>query len=219
MLEAYVYRVKNNITGQFYYGYRYRNQKLGIAPENDLWLKYFTSSNRIKNDIKIYGKESFTAEIIYKNTDSVKCWQQEQIAIQREWSNPLLLNGKYHDPDNPEIEIFRRVNLLTEASRQKMSAAGRGRPKTEEHRKKIAAANTGNVGSKQKRMKISAARKIKGATNKGMSPLKYTCPHCGASVSNGNLKRWHGKNCKAIDPVGHITRTAQVAAINRKRVL
>jgi len=214
MIDAYVYRITNKITGEFYHGYRYRNQTLGIEPEDDLWVRYFTSSNRIKKDLKQYGKESFIAEIIYKNPDSVKCWQQEQIAIQQDWGNPLLLNGKYHDA-NSNVEIYRRVNLLTEESRHKMSAASKGRAKSEEHKRKIALANTGKVGSAQKRAKLSAARKGK-ATNKGVSPPKYQCPHCGALVSNGNLNRWHGDKCKSIDPAGHTARSAQIAAINKK---
>lgn len=213
MIDAYVYRITNKITGEFYHGYRYRNQTLGIEPEDDIWVRYFTSSNRIKKDLKRYGKESFNVEIIYKNPDSVKCWQHEQIAIQQDWGNPLLLNGKYHDP-NSNVEIYRRVNLLTEESRQKMSAAAKGRLKSEEHKRKIALANTGNVGSAQKRAKISAARKGK-ATNKGISPPKYQCPHCGALVSNSNLRRWHGDNCKTVDPAGHVLRSTQVAAINK----
>lgn len=216
MIDSYTYRVTNKVTGQFYYGYRYKNQKLNIEPENDLWMTYFTSSNRIKNDIKKYGKDSFVTNIIYRNLDSVKCWQQEQIEIQKEWNNPLLLNGKYHDPDNPNIEIFRRVNLLLETTRKKMSAAGKGRPKTEEHRKKIAVANTGKIGSDQKRSKISAARKGKSPSNKGISPPKYQCGYCNLFVSKGNLHRWHGEKCKSIDPSGHLMRIVQVSTINKK---
>ena len=214
MIDAYVYKVTNKITSEFYYGYRYKNQTLGITPEYDLWIIYFTSSIRIKKDIEKYGKESFTTEIIYKNIDSVKCWQQEQITIKQDWGNPLLLNGKYHDP-NSNVELFRRVNILTEKTRTKMSIAGKGRLKSEDHKKKIAIANTGNVGSAQKRAKLSVYRKGK-STNKGISPPKYICEHCNANVSNGNLKRWHGDNCKSIDPKGHAIRTLQVASINKK---
>lgn len=214
MTDAYVYRVTNTITKQFYYGYRYKNQTLGIKPENDLWVGYFTSSNRIKQDIKKYGKEVFITEIIHKDPDSVKCWKLEQIAIKDNWGDPLLLNGKYHDPDS-NVEIFRRVNLLSEKSREKMSISGKGRQKSEVHKRNIAIANTGNVGSAQKRAKISAYRKGK-STNKGISPPKYTCHHCNTKVSNGNLKRWHGIKCKSIDPEGHLLRTRQVASINKK---
>ena len=215
MIAAYVYTITNTITGEFYHGYRYRNQTLGIAPKYDLWTTYFTSSNRIKNDIKKYGKNSFTC--IYENTDSIKCWQQEQIAIKKDWGNPLLLNGKYHDP-NSTVEIFRRVNILTEKTRLKMSIAGKGKPKSEEHKKKIALANTGNVGSAQKRAKISAAHKGKPPTNKGITPPKYSCPNCNAIVSNGNLKRWHGEKCKSIDPLGHSNRASQVTNLNKKQL-
>ena len=214
MIDAYVYKITNIITNEFYYGYRYKNQKLGVTPENDLWIIYFTSSNRIKKEVQQYGKESFTTEIIYKNIDSVKCWQEEQIIIKQNWGNPLLLNGKYHDP-NSNVEIFRRVNILTEKTRSKMSMAGKGRLKSEEHKKKIATANTGNIGSAQKRAKLSAYRKGK-PTNKGMSPPKFICQHCSSVVSGGNLKRWHNDRCKLVDPNGHTIRTAQVAAINKK---
>ena len=217
MIAAYVYTITNTITGEFYHGYRYRNQTLGIAPKYDLWTTYFTSSNRIKNDIKKYGKNSFTCTIIYENTDSIKCWQQEQIAIKKDWGNPLLLNGKYHDP-NSTVEIFRRVNILTEKTRLKMSIAGKGKPKSEEHKKKIALANTGNVGSAQKRAKISAAHKGKPPTNKGITPPKYSCPNCNAIVSNGNLKRWHGEKCNSIDPLGHSNRASQVTNLNKKQL-
>lgn len=215
MIDAYVYRITNKITNEFYYGYRYKNQSLGIQPEDDLWIKYFTSSNRIKNDLNQYGKNSFITEIIYKNVDSVKCWQQEQILIKENWGDPKLINGKYHDP-NSNVEIYRRVNILTEETKRKMSIAGKGRPKSEEHKRKIALANTGNVGSAQKRSKISAARKGKSPSNKGVTPPKFQCLHCGEVVSNGNLRRWHGDRCKLVDPTGHFMRSSQVASINKK---
>jgi hypothetical protein len=215
MIDAYVYTITNKITGEFYHGYRYRNQTLDIVPNDDLWITYFTSSNRIKNDIKKYGKNSFTATIIYENTDSVKCWQQEQIAIKNDWGNPLLLNGKYHDPES-NVEVFRRIGFFSEESRLKMSMANKGRPKSEEHKRKIALANTGNKGSAEKSAKISISRKGKPPSNKGVTPPKYECPHCKALVSNGNLNRWHGDNCKLVDPVGHTARTLSIALMNKE---
>lgn len=214
MIDAYVYKITNTITNEFYYGYRYKNQSMGLTPESDLWVKYFTSSNRIKNDLKQYGQNSFTASIIYRNPDSVKCWQHEQRLIQEHWGDPKLLNGKYHDP-NSDVEIYRRVNLLSEESKRKMSDSAKGRVKSAEHKRKIALANTGNVGSVQKREKLSAARKGKPPSNKGVTPPKYSCPHCGRIVSQGNLNRWHGDNCKVIDPAGHALRTEQIAAVNK----
>lgn len=44
---------------------------------------------------------------------------------------------------------------------------------------------------------------------------KVVCEHCKKSISIGNYKRWHGNNCKMIDPEGHTNRTLQVSSINR----
>lgn len=45
--------------------------------------------------------------------------------------------------------------------------------------------------------------------------LKKTCPHCHKKVSEGNYSRWHGDNCKLIDPDGHVIRTKHVREINK----
>lgn len=45
---------------------------------------------------------------------------------------------------------------------------------------------------------------------------KKTCEHCKKIVSLGNYSRWHGSNCKKVDPKGHLNRTAQVASIKPK---
>ena len=129
-------------------------------------------------------------------------------------NNPFW--GKKHN--HITIEKLREINTgkkLSNETRQKMSASGKGRSKSEEHKRKIALANTGNIGSAQKRAKISAARKGKSPSNKGVTPPKYSCPHCKSIVSMANLNRWHGNFCKLIDPKGHTRRTFQVAAINR----
>ena len=49
MLEAYVYKITNKVTNQFYYGSRTENIRKNRKPEEDLWKFYFTSSKKIKN--------------------------------------------------------------------------------------------------------------------------------------------------------------------------
>lgn len=41
------------------------------------------------------------------------------------------------------------------------------------------------------------------------------CEHCGISCISSNYYRWHGKNCKVIDPIGHVERSAGVTAIGK----
>jgi hypothetical protein len=216
MIESYVYKITNTVTGEFYYGYRHKNQKLGIPPEEDLWINYFTSSIRIKNDIKKYGANSFVTAIVFRSHDSMECWRTEQQLIKESWGEPLLLNGKYHDTGSM-VEIYRRVGIVSDKARAKMSAAGKGRPKSENHKKNIAIANTGKKGSIQKSKKISVARMGKPPSNKGISPPKENCPHCGKLASIANLRKWHGDRCKVIDPQGHLVRITGIANLHNQR--
>jgi hypothetical protein len=198
MTNSYVYKITNKITNNFYIGYRSKNQKLNRTPQEDIWIKYFTSSKRIKTEIETYGTDAFNVDIISENIDPMLCWRLEQQLIKESWGNSLLLNARYHDPES-DVEVYRRINTLTEESRRKMSLSAKGKPKTESHRKKIAESNTGKPQSDEKRRKISEARKGK-PTNKGVSPPKFNCVHCGKLVSNANLHKWHNDRCKSINP-------------------
>ena len=56
----YVYRITNKILNKHYYGKR-SSKKL---PKEDLGVNYFSSSKKLKHDIKIVGKENFKFKII-----------------------------------------------------------------------------------------------------------------------------------------------------------
>jgi hypothetical protein len=98
MLQAYVYKVTNKETGQFYYGSRTNNVKKGRTPEEDLWKYYFTSSKRIKDMIEDYGIDSFEVEIVYRDVNYDKCFWEEQRLIIEYKENKLSLNQTYIDP-------------------------------------------------------------------------------------------------------------------------
>ena len=49
--------------------------------------------------------------------------------------------------------------------------------------------------------------------------LKIKCEHCGKLVSKANYARWHGKNCKMIDPKGHKSRSSQVTKLGKSNKL
>lgn len=42
----------------------------------------------------------------------------------------------------------------------------------------------------------SGKKGLQEAWNKGKQMPKFCCPHCNKMVSNLNMKRWHGDNCK-----------------------
>ncbi len=49
---CYLLKFKINNDMKFYYGVRYGNVRLGLSPSNDLFKKYFTSSNSVSNLLK-----------------------------------------------------------------------------------------------------------------------------------------------------------------------
>ena len=110
MITPYVYLIKNNITGQFYYGSRARNIRLKKLPEEDLWITYFTSSKKVKSLIEQYGKDSFGVEIIFRDIDYDICYWKEQELLKDSKSNHLCINGTYIDPKTKirKFSIFGR---------------------------------------------------------------------------------------------------------------
>jgi hypothetical protein len=62
--------------------------------------------------------------------------------------------------------------------------SNKGKPKSEEHK-----ANMRKPKSEEHKAKISAG-------NKGNPQPQITCPHCGKTGGNSNMKRWHFDNCK-----------------------
>lgn len=92
MYLAYTYFIKNKITGQFYYGFRSKNISLKRAPVDDFWVRYFTSSEKVKELINLYGRESFDVQILMEDADWHKCYEYEQRLIQNNLSEELCLN-------------------------------------------------------------------------------------------------------------------------------
>ena len=67
---GYVYVITNKTTGKKYIGRKYfvqkrkpKGGKRRVTSESD-WKKYYGSSPELKDAIKLYGKESFSREII-----------------------------------------------------------------------------------------------------------------------------------------------------------
>lgn len=46
---------------------------------------------------------------------------------------------------------------------------------------------------------------------------KYVCPHCNKQTTKVNMIRWHGNNCKTIDPQGHYERSRKVSELYKRR--
>ncbi len=97
IIPFYVYKITLNSSGQFYYGSRTANVRHNRSPERDLWISYYTSSNTIKRLIKEFGKDAFSAEVVYTTTDFDQLYWYEQSLIKEHINNPQCLNKKYQD--------------------------------------------------------------------------------------------------------------------------
>ena len=67
---GFVYRITNIQTGRIYIGRKYfwskrkpKGGKRRVTKESD-WKRYYGSSDRLKSDVKEYGKQNFSREIL-----------------------------------------------------------------------------------------------------------------------------------------------------------
>lgn len=149
-MKPYTYFIRNKITGQFYYGSRGLKLFPDMLPEDDLWVKYFTSSKFVKNLIEEHGKDSFEFSFVLVDESYDKCYWLEQTLIKDSINNPLCLNRYYIDSETIE---------------KKFSSYGRKVSEIEKAKKSAAMMNT--TISEETRAKQSAARK-----NKILKPIK-----------------------------------------------
>jgi hypothetical protein len=111
---AYIYRIENTITNEFYIGSRIKD----AIPHEDLWIKYFTSSKLVAKLIEQHGKDSFTTEIVEIYDDKNQCYIAEQHLIKANIKNPLCLNKQYRIGGergfyniDPDVRAKRRVSI------------------------------------------------------------------------------------------------------------
>jgi len=98
-ISPYVYLGTHQITGQFYIGVRYSNQRKNLSPDDDLGKVYFTNSKVVK---PIFNEFNWT--ILAQFISKEDALEFEEFLIGENWKNPLLLNKnkggkKFHRPD------------------------------------------------------------------------------------------------------------------------
>lgn len=77
MTKPYTYLLYCKPTKEFYYGVRYAEN----CDPNEFWIKYFTSSKRVKERITMFGKDSFEFEIrkIFESSLKARIWEDTVI--------------------------------------------------------------------------------------------------------------------------------------------
>lgn len=120
----YTYRI-THVSGRFYFGSRTSQ----VAPDLDLWRRYFTSSKEVLRMIAEDSPASFTAEVLDSYPTHDECYWAEQRLIKQAIKDPLNLNRFYVDPDS-RLKKFSTAGVKdTAEQRAKKSAIHRGLPK------------------------------------------------------------------------------------------
>lgn len=111
-LYGFVYKITNLLTGQIYIGkkqfYSKRKKPLAkrdqstdqrrkkythVIKETD-WLQYWSSSDRLKEDLSRYGKDKFRREILELScSEKYLTWCE----IEHQIKNDVLRNSSYND--------------------------------------------------------------------------------------------------------------------------
>lgn len=146
---AYTYIIKHLPTNQVYYGVRTANT---VSPHDDLWKEYFTSSTKVHALIDQFGKDSFITEVR-------KTFDNPQKAV--DWELKVLKRCKVLEDNRWLNANIGGYIIPTPASRAKISAFHKDKPKSEEHKQKIAHANRGKKKgplSDETKAKISVAK-------------------------------------------------------------
>ena len=196
-IPAYVYYIRHTLSGQFYYGARYKHIENNVLPEDDLWKTYFSSSKKVLKLRKQDGNDSFEYKVIFKSFDTDECFRFEQTIIKENISNMLCLNSRYFDIEKSKriFSVFGKTlstkgKPKTEETKRRMR-----KPKSLTHRQNISKTQKKNGGngpvfhSEETKNKIRETLKSKPRPNK-------ICPHCNKEGGAISMGRWHFDNCK-----------------------
>lgn len=138
-MKPYTYLIKHIPSGMVYYGVRWKNVRMGLSPEEDLWNVYFTTSKLVKNLINQYGVDSFEYEI--RRTFN-------SIADARQWESCVLT--RMNVLERPTIWLNRTNNkaILNEIGPRGALGKSWKNPVTSERNRKEKLGNQFTKGTK-----------------------------------------------------------------------
>jgi len=131
--QPYTYLLHHIPTNTWYYGVRWAN---GCKPD-ELWVSYFTSSNRVKALRDEYGDNSFEHEVRRKfdSVFSARDWEYKVLRRMKviskpdQWLNRTDNKAIFNDVESTRRGQIKRVKTL----RQRGSLMGDKNPRYGEH--------------------------------------------------------------------------------------
>lgn len=218
----YVYRIKNKITGHFYYGCKYAKN---CSPDT-FWKEYFTSSKTIAEMLIEYPPKLWDTKIIKIGGTPSDVLSFEGKLIKRTLRSEKSLNFRYHETYCGMNEIIvakmlKKRNTPNEEGITSYQTGGRKCADT-----KINTVLDNGLSLMQQTVnKTADTRRERGDFIELSERIKangigyyHTCEHCGKSAQGGNFTRWHGENCKMnpnIDTTALVERNKICTALGK----
>jgi hypothetical protein len=187
-IKPYSYLVRQKSTGKLYYGIRWKNwSKHNTTPTQDFWVTYFTSSDNIKNEIKLKGLTDFEVQVrqTFDSPEEADAWEKKLLIRVKALDNQdLWWNGN-----------IGTNKVVTESGRKKISQRHSGVPKSEEHKNKISTAQKGKP-KKSQAYKSEDYRRRNSERNRGENNPMYGKP-CTPERAANISKAKKAQNLKA----------------------
>jgi hypothetical protein len=201
---TYLYIKQHSVTKKKYFG------KTTKDP-----YEYNGSGKHWSRHIKKHGKEHIVTlwvSDLYYDTSiidvALKFSADNDIVNSKEWANMEPENGLNGWVPGRKRGQYKKSGKPRKPHKPHKPRSDKGKPKSEKHKANMkgrVAPNKGKSTSQETKDKISAnmTGKKRGPykkhKNKGESQPQITCPHCGKTGGNSNMKRWHFDKCKKAD--------------------
>ena len=198
----YVYKITHKTTNQFYIGSRCNKSAKHYS--EDLGIKYFTSSNYVKE----LGFENFKIDWIEEFPTKELAYDWEQMMIHVNLKDPLCLNKScyfgnkkfnFSGLKHSEETKLKMSKPRTKEHKENISKAQLGSKLTKETKDKISKANKGKIRSLEAKIKMSMAKSGNNHPLFGLKREKKECPYCKKLISINTFNQWHNNNCKLKD--------------------
>lgn len=131
----YTYLLKFKVNGdtRYYYGVRYGNVKLNLAPLKDLFVKYFTSSSSVKNLVK---NNIYPFEIIIHKTFN---FSKEACAYEVNFLTRINAKGRKDfmnltNAFDNSLPYSNKGRIISDETKEKIGFASRKLQNTEEYK-------------------------------------------------------------------------------------
>lgn len=191
----YIYKITNKINNKCYVGIT-KNVK-------QRWQSH-SNKSKIENEqrplpqaMKKHGLENFTFEVI-ETTDSANAARLKEIEYIKTLNSLWTANGYNISPGgalptDDQIMILKErmltKNPMSELRFNKGSFKPGHKPQFTDQRRE-----------NHSKVKLGCLNPMHGnpQASKHLNEVTVACEHCGIVTTRGNIKRWHGDNCKAI---------------------